>query len=341
MLGELIAPGPLGPSDSLGETVEDHTELELSGLPTVDETGVALLQLMHAVSVETGAGQPAETGDTQAPSTLEIELKTNTEDIWSIYDVKRIKVEIENIQPQTENADPFALPEETDQAPANVETQPFMQAAPQDAKRPPQVEKLVVTDPLVSVRQNQRESIHVVQAGEKGAFRDKPQRDLQQAELAPQTPAIATDTGSPPKFQSEIGNTEIVRSTPAFDPPPPPPVARRVSMEIGEAGSEVMVTIRERNGDLSLHFDAATESLRRDLETSSDSLVEVFEREQLRLTDLGFSNSFGSATDAERHADEHGRSRRNLKQTALFADKDETYQFHHALSGHNSNRIAS
>ena len=107
------------------------------------------------------------------------------------------------------------------------------------------------------------------------------------------------------------------------EPPAPPPVARQVSMDVGDADSQVHVVIRERNGDLEVRFDTANERLRRDLEGASPMLVHDLERGAVRVADLDFS-SFGSATESDRQDQQQQRPKKNLKSEAVFAELDET-----------------
>jgi len=110
-----------------------------------------------------------------------------------------------------------------------------------------------------------------------------------------------------------------------FEPPAPPPVVRQVSMDVGDAESQVHVVIRERNGDLEVRFDTANERLRRDLEGASPMLVHDLERGAMRVADLDFS-SFGSATDSDRQDQQQPRAKKHLKSEAVFAELDETSQ---------------
>ena len=123
----------------------------------------------------------------------------------------------------------------------------------------------------------------------------------------------------------EIAKPEPVQQIRSFvEPPPPPPVARQVSMDVGDADSQVRIVIRERNGELDIRFDAATERLRRDLETAAPLLVSGLEREsRMHVADLDFTR-FGSATDSDRQNRQHAHPKKSLKQEAVFADLDET-----------------
>ena len=114
----------------------------------------------------------------------------------------------------------------------------------------------------------------------------------------------------------------VERIRPTIEPPPPPPVARQVSMEIGEADSQVNVTIRERNGELAVHFDAASERLRENLQNAAPFLMHQLHRESTQTVRLDFSN-FGSATDAGRESQQDERRKKSLKSDAVFAGVDE------------------
>ena len=137
------------------------------------------------------------------------------------------------------------------------------------------------------------------------------------------------------QFAQRIIPVEQVYSVNMPDLPPPPPIARKVSMEVGEGDAQVKITIHERNGDLSVRFDAATEPLRRDLETAAGSLLQALQREQLHVSNFDFQNSFGSATDSENASDSQRRSQKFLKPAAFFADKDETFQAVQSLAVRN------
>ena len=109
----------------------------------------------------------------------------------------------------------------------------------------------------------------------------------------------------------------------AIDPPPPPPVARQVSMDIGDAESQVRVVIRERNGDLAVQFGAATERLRENLQNAAPLLMQELRRDNPHAVSLNFS-SFGNATDAGRDSQQDAHRKKSLKSEAVFADLDET-----------------
>jgi hypothetical protein len=109
-----------------------------------------------------------------------------------------------------------------------------------------------------------------------------------------------------------------------IDPPPPPPVARTVSIDIGDAESQVRVILRERGGQLAVQFGAATDRLRDELQTGAPGLLHELRRDETHSNvTLDFS-SFGSATDAGREHPQDAQRKKQLKPAAVFADVDET-----------------
>jgi hypothetical protein len=108
-----------------------------------------------------------------------------------------------------------------------------------------------------------------------------------------------------------------------IEPPPPPPVARLVSMDIGDAESEVRIIIRERNGELSVQFGAATERMRENLENAAPLLMQELRKDNPHAVSLDFT-SFGSATESGRESPQDAPRKKPLKPEAVFADMDET-----------------
>lgn len=86
--------------------------------------------------------------------------------------------------------------------------------------------------------------------------------------------------------------TPLAATTFSLDP------ARRVTMQLGAADSEVMVQIREHQGEVSLRFDAP-QHLRTGLEASVQSLVDSLSREQVPVSDVLFSGRFDTGTDSQ------------------------------------------
>ena len=66
-------------------------------------------------------------------------------------------------------------------------------------------------------------------------------------------------------------------------------VVRTVSMEVGDAGSQVTVRIQERGGDISMQINTANEPLRQDLQSSVGSLVQALKQEQVPVSNVEVS----------------------------------------------------
>jgi hypothetical protein len=142
------------------------------------------------------------------------------------------------------------------------------------------------------------------------------------------------------QFAQRLIPVEQVYSVNIPDLPPPPPVARKVSMEVGDGDTQVKITIHERNGDLSVRFDSASELMRRDLETRAGSLVEALQREQIQVSNFEFRDSFGSATESDKAPNRYPRLKKGLKLGAVFADEDETTQLLHTSDTNKTNKIS-
>jgi hypothetical protein len=155
--------------------------------------------------------------------------------------------------------------------------------------------------------------------------------------MAPPQLRLAKDSPTP---SSDLVTTSSVLDRPAdapliaapeavervrvvIEPPPPPPVARQVSMDIGDAESEVRVIIRERNGELSVQVGAATERLRENLESGAPLLMQELRKDNPHAVSLDFT-SFGSATESGRESPQDSPRKKPLKPEAVFADMDET-----------------
>jgi hypothetical protein len=152
-------------------------------------------------------------------------------------------------------------------------------------------------------------------------------REPKPAKLNSDYDALTHDSGSSP--ESLTPPATIVRSEAVqhvqlvFEPPPAPPTVRSVSMDIGDAESQVRVVIREKNGNLNIQFGAANERLRQDLQTSGPLLLRELQRDNPLPVTLDFSN-FGSATESDRRPRYQWQSKKTLKPEAEFADAAET-----------------
>jgi len=108
-----------------------------------------------------------------------------------------------------------------------------------------------------------------------------------------------------------------------FEPPPTPPAVRSVSMDIGEADSQVRVVIRERNGSLNIQFGSANDRLRQDLQLSGPLLMRELQRQNHPTVTLDFTN-FGSATESDRQPRARSQAKKSLKSGAEFAGAAES-----------------
>ena len=66
-------------------------------------------------------------------------------------------------------------------------------------------------------------------------------------------------------------------------------VVRTISMEVGEADSQVTVRILERAGDISLQINAGNEPLHQELQSSLGSLVNALKQEQVQVSNVEVS----------------------------------------------------
>ena len=96
----------------------------------------------------------------------------------------------------------------------------------------------------------------------------------------------------------------------------PQPIARRVSIEIGEGNSRVMVTIHERAGDVSLKFHSAAEPLRAALQASVGSLVETLKRGEVPLANMDFRSGFAGNSDSSPRREKRPNAARRARPAA-------------------------
>jgi hypothetical protein len=82
----------------------------------------------------------------------------------------------------------------------------------------------------------------------------------------------------------------------------------------------VRITLHERAGDVSIKFDAETEALRADLQSSAASLIEALRREQVPLANLDFASS--PDRDPESRREDQGRSRAPRRAPSLTPLQD-------------------
>ena len=79
---------------------------------------------------------------------------------------------------------------------------------------------------------------------------------------------------------------------------PAHPSAHRVSIDIGENESKVIVTLHERAGDVSVKVHATNDALKTELQSSVGSLVESLQRAQVPLANMDFTGGYATTTSS-------------------------------------------
>jgi hypothetical protein len=108
-------------------------------------------------------------------------------------------------------------------------------------------------------------------------------------------------TDGPSRFDSHLAAAESTRpALPVQEAPqtPTPEVAHRVSIDIGEKESRVIVTLHERAGDVSVKVHAASETIKTELQSSVGSLVDSLHRANVSLKNVDFTSDNGTASDS-------------------------------------------
>jgi hypothetical protein len=77
---------------------------------------------------------------------------------------------------------------------------------------------------------------------------------------------------------------------------PTPISAHKVSIDIGDKESKVIVTLHERAGDVSVKVHAASDTLKTQLQSSVGSLVESLNRANVSLKNVDFSSGYGTTS---------------------------------------------
>jgi len=144
-----------------------------------------------------------------------------------------------------------------------------------------------------------------------------------------QSQTINVPEGTPAHFERQLSTVHEARPVQHLPELPPTPhltVARRVSIEIGENESKVMVTLHEHRGDVSVKIHAGSEQLRADLQSSVGNLVEAFQRERVSLANMDFTSGHATSADPNHQRQNHPQqrfqssSRKNLRPEAPFSD---------------------
>ena len=177
-------------------------------------------------------------------------------------------------------------------------------------------------------------------------------RDISQSRST--SPSSAVNTSEADQSTPTVGLTaEVPRETNSSNRgsapqqvAPPKPVmplsettfsldpARRVTMQLGDAESKVLVQIREHQGEVSVRFDAPGQ-LRTGLETSVQNLIESLGREQVPVSDVLFSSRFDTGTDSRQS--HNGHDQRPNSPNHATTESDATLfetEFESSTAGH-------
>jgi hypothetical protein len=147
----------------------------------------------------------------------------------------------------------------------------------------------VTTDPLASIRQLQLPPR--VTAIQKVAMEGKPSNRKNEG---------AGDSGDQSTPVPSLQSTNPEKTTDAVEQPRPSQhvqipdvpklqVVRAVSMEVGDADSQVTIRIEDRDGGMRLQIGAGSDAMHRTLESSVDSLVQSLKQEKIELSNVQIS----------------------------------------------------
>jgi hypothetical protein len=161
-----------------------------------------------------------------------------------------------------------------------------MDSRPQPADAAKQA--MVTTDPILNTQQQELPPrvMAIVKAALDTRLAERSKRDI--APAASTEPTVAPAIRFDGVAQSEIEPVEQALAAHYVEIPDVPhvQVVRTVAMEVGDAGSQVVIRLQERGGDLSLQLDTSSESLRNDLNSSVESLVDSLKREEVQVSSV-------------------------------------------------------
>jgi len=146
---------------------------------------------------------------------------------------------------------------------------------------------VITTDPIANLQQRQLPPrimpIEKIVIAAQVAERRKPEA-IEQA-VEGRTSANATHFPNP--FQA-VESAEAPRPAQLVEIPKMPrlQIVRTVSMEVGEADSQVLIRIEERDGGMKLHLGARNETMHRNIESSVASLVQALKQEQIQVSNV-------------------------------------------------------
>jgi len=146
---------------------------------------------------------------------------------------------------------------------------------------------VITTDPIANLQQRQLPPrimpIEKIAIAAQVAERRKP--DVSEPAVEGRTSAPAPHFPNP--FQA-AESAEAPRPAQLVEIPEMPrlQVVRTVSMEVGEADSQVIIRVEERDGGVKLHLGARNETMHRNIESSVASLVHALKQEQIQVSNV-------------------------------------------------------
>jgi hypothetical protein len=155
-----------------------------------------------------------------------------------------------------------------------------------EAGTPEPANPVITTDPIANLRQLQLPprviAIQKVTLDPKFADRPKTQQETTEQSDA------GTSVQIPQAMESRHAVATTDQSVPAqpIEIPDIPKLqlVRTVSMEVGEAESQVSIRIEERGGDMKLHLGVGNETLHRELESSMGLLIHTLKQEDIQVS---------------------------------------------------------
>ena len=274
-------PGLVPPMISVEEP-ETTTEPEATTLILVIPE-----QVQGTESVEENSPEQHHPGATRHPSSAEEgSLNTNTSPLRLVPEIAEksqvqaaTKPEVEKAWAEVRKFE-FTVEHEVPQRPIQALQAP---AIPADEA---QKQAMITTNPIINLRQ-ERLPPRIVLVQNAGIETRLADRSKQETGM----PAIETRTASASHFSDVIrtfDHIEQARPAQAIEIPDIPQlkVVRAVSMEVGDADSQVMIRIQERSGDVSLQLNAGSEPLRQELQSSVESLMNALRHEEVKVTNV-------------------------------------------------------
>ena len=218
-------------------------------------------------ALDTQSQQPkvGEPAVASAPIALPPALQQEVQRAWADVRKFEFKVQVETARPAAQG-------------------QPL--AAPAELPR----QAIVTTDPLANIQLQQLPpritAIEKLAPEARLADRARPEAEHQTTDSSTAAPVMHfADMTQPVEHveQAQAAHTVEIPNLPHVQ------VVRTVSMEVGEADSQVTVRIQERGGDISLQINAGNEPLHQDLQSSLGSLVHALKQEQVQVSNVEVS----------------------------------------------------